>query len=88
MLDGWSIWPFDLERGGRQAIPVYNTSTRWDGTDGPLGRLEEIFLEAGQEVDRERLLLHLSESGYDATTMVQGPGDYSVRGGISSNTCR
>ena len=53
MLDGWSTWPFGLERGGRQYIPVYNTSTRWDGTDGPLGRLEEIILEAQGETEIE-----------------------------------
>lgn len=45
MLDGWSAWPYDTERGGQQKIPVYNTSTRWNGTDGPLGRMEELLLE-------------------------------------------
>jgi hypothetical protein len=42
MLDGWLVWSYDLEAGGEQVLPVYNTSTRWNGTDGPLGRLETL----------------------------------------------
>jgi len=50
MLDGWTLWPYDLARGGRQTVTVYNTSTRWDGTEGPLGRLEEMEVEClGEE---------------------------------------
>ncbi|MBI2221970.1 MAG: hypothetical protein HYU53_12285 [Acidobacteria bacterium] len=50
MLDGWPFWAYDAERGGEQALPVYNTSTRWNGTDGPLGRLETLRVRAlGEE---------------------------------------
>ncbi len=40
------------------------------------------FIEAGQEVDRDKLLANLVRSGYFSTPMVQGPGDFSIRGGI------
>jgi len=40
MLDGWLIWAYDRARGGEQRVTFYNTSTKWNGTDGPLGRLE------------------------------------------------
>ncbi|MEM7586028.1 MAG: hypothetical protein AAF560_21740 [Acidobacteriota bacterium] len=42
MLDGWTFWAYDAGAGGEQTLTVYNTSTRWDGTDGPLGRLEPL----------------------------------------------
>ncbi|MBW2086611.1 MAG: hypothetical protein JRI54_11385, partial [Deltaproteobacteria bacterium] len=40
------------------------------------------FLETNQEVDRENLLASLVRTGYYSSPMVQGPGDFSVRGGI------
>lgn len=40
MLDGWIIFNYDRARGGEQLRTFYNTSSRWNGTDGPLGRLE------------------------------------------------
>jgi hypothetical protein len=40
MLDGWTIFNYDRAKGGEQSRAIYNTSTRWNGTDGPLGRLE------------------------------------------------
>jgi len=46
MLDGWTFWPYDEDAGGEQELTVYNTSTRWNGTDGPLGRLETIRVTA------------------------------------------
>ena len=50
----------------------------------PISVLSEAvdFIEAGQEVDRDKLLSNLIRSGYFATPMVQGPGDFSIRGGI------
>lgn len=42
MLDGWPFWAFDPEGPATQSIVAYNTSTRWNGTDGPLGRMETI----------------------------------------------
>ncbi len=44
MLDGWAIFNYDRTLGGQQTRTVYNTSTRWNGTDGPLGRLETVRL--------------------------------------------
>ncbi len=40
MLDGWTIFNYDRAKGGEQLRAIYNTSPRWNGTDGPLGRLE------------------------------------------------
>lgn len=40
MLDGWTIFNYDRARGGQQSRTIYNTSKRWDGTDGPLGKME------------------------------------------------
>lgn len=42
MLDAWPWWSYDRDIGGEQALAIYNTSTRWNGTDGPLGRLETL----------------------------------------------
>jgi hypothetical protein len=42
MLDGWPFWALDPDGPERQSIVVYNTSTKWNGTDGPLGRLETL----------------------------------------------
>ena len=57
MLDGWTIFNYDRAKGGEQMRTIYNTSTRWNGTDGPLGRLgtyrinllglEEVTVPAG-----------------------------------------
>lgn len=51
MHDAWPFWQFDeeaaKERGDtEQRVPIYNTSTRWNGTDGPLGRMEELIVAA------------------------------------------
>ncbi len=53
MLDGWTFWPYDADAGGEQVLTVYNTSTRWDGTDGPLGRLEPLRVELVGEQEIE-----------------------------------
>ncbi|MEM7483473.1 MAG: hypothetical protein AAF481_20125 [Acidobacteriota bacterium] len=45
MLDGWTFWAYDSDAGGEQVLTVYNTSTRWDGTDGPLGRVEPLRVQ-------------------------------------------
>ena len=42
MLDGWPFWAYDPAGARQQELVVYNTSTRWNGTDGPLGRLETL----------------------------------------------
>jgi len=45
-----------------------------------VGALEPM--EAGEEVDRERLLQKLEAYGYQRTSLVEETGDYSVRGGV------
>ena len=39
-------------------------------------------MEAGEEVDREKLLKKLEACGYQRTSLVEEMGDYSVRGGV------
>ena len=45
-----------------------------------LDALEPV--EAGEEVDRERLLKKLETCGYRRTSLVEERGDYAVRGGV------
>jgi hypothetical protein len=45
MLDGWMYFNYDREKGGQQLRIFYNTSTRLDGADGPLGRMETCRVE-------------------------------------------
>jgi hypothetical protein len=40
VLDGWIVLNYDWKAGGLQRRTFYNTSTLWNGTDGPLGRME------------------------------------------------
>lgn len=50
MLDGWLIFNYDRAKGGEQLRTFYNTSTRWNGTDGPLGRIETCRIKlVGEE---------------------------------------
>jgi hypothetical protein len=50
MLDGWIMFNYDRAKGGEQLRTFYNTSTRWNGTDGPLGRLETFRIKVvGEE---------------------------------------
>ena len=41
-----------------------------------------FMLEVGKEYDMEDLVSHLSGAGYSRTSMVEGPGQFAVRGGI------
>ena len=45
MLDGWMYFNYDREKGGEQLRIFYNTSTRLDDADGPLGRVETCRVE-------------------------------------------
>ena len=45
-----------------------------------LGAME--YLQAGEEMDRERLVKRLEAGGYQRTSLVEEQGDYSVRGGV------
>jgi transcription-repair coupling factor (superfamily II helicase) len=40
------------------------------------------YLQAGEEVDRERLIQRLEASGYQRSSLVEERGDYAVRGGV------
>ena len=53
MLDGWMYFNYDRLMGGEQLRMFYNTSTRLDGADGPLGRVEtcRVNLIGEEEVE-------------------------------------
>jgi hypothetical protein len=53
MLDGWMYFNYDRAKGGEQTRAFYNTSTRLDGADGPLGRIEtrRVKLIGEEEVE-------------------------------------
>jgi hypothetical protein len=51
MLDGWIVLNYDWETGGPQHRTFYNTSTLWNGTDGPLGRIETYRISTFNDVD-------------------------------------
>jgi hypothetical protein len=51
MLDGWIVLNYDWEVGGLQRRTFYNTSTMWNGTDGPLGRMESYRVSALDDKD-------------------------------------
>ena len=51
MLDGWIVLNYDWKIGGLQKRVFYNTSTLWNGTDGPLGRMETYRLTALDDAD-------------------------------------
>jgi len=53
MPDAWAYFLYDRAEGGEQLRTVYNASTRLDGTDGPLGRLEtcRVKLIGEEEVE-------------------------------------
>ncbi len=57
MLDGWTLWAAQQDASsrveGEQAIVVYNTSRRWDGTDGPAGQLEPMKLTLAEQAEIE-----------------------------------
>jgi hypothetical protein len=53
MTDGWMCFNYDRAKGGEQLRAFYNTSTRLDGADGPLGRVEtcRVKLIGEEEVE-------------------------------------
>lgn len=51
MLDGWIVLNYDWKIGGLQKRVFYNTSTLWNGTDGPLGRMETYRITALDDAD-------------------------------------
>lgn len=53
MLDGWIAFNYDWKAGGLQRRTFYNTSTLWNGTDGPLGRMETYRVSGLGDVEVE-----------------------------------
>ncbi len=53
MVDSWMYFNYDRSAGGEQLRSFYNTSTRLDGADGPLGRVEtcRVKLIGEEEVE-------------------------------------
>jgi hypothetical protein len=53
MLDGWMYFNYDRAKGAEQERTFYNTSTRLEGADGPLGRMEtcRVKLIGEEEVE-------------------------------------
>jgi hypothetical protein len=53
MVDAWVYFNYDRLMGGEQLRVFYNTSTRLDGADGPLGRVEtcRVKLIGEEEVE-------------------------------------
>lgn len=45
------------------------------------------YFEAGEELDRDRLLRKLEMTGYQRTSLVEETGDYAVRGGVLDIFC-
>ena len=50
----------------------------------PKERLNNLveFLLRNEETDRNQLLIRLTEAGYESVSLVQGVGEFSIRGGI------
>ena len=46
-----------------------------------IGRYAELVI-AGEEIERDHLISKLISGGYTRTTIVEEPGDFSIRGGI------
>lgn len=53
MLDGWMIFNYDRAQAGEQLRTIYNTSARWHGADGPLGRMETSRVRVVNEEEIE-----------------------------------
>lgn len=51
VLDGWIVLNYDWKAGGLQRRTFYNTSTLWNGTDGPLGRMETYRVSGFEDAD-------------------------------------
>jgi len=74
---------FSLRRGGEEAVIVSSTKALMQKVLGPEDLKESIFfLSTGKEIDRDRLVRFLQESGYTLAKVVEEPGDFSVRGAI------
>lgn len=89
MLDGWVAWAYDEVSAGEQELVIYNTSTRWDGTDGPNGRIEALRVWSLGERELEVPAGRYDARGYGiasdvidsppAEVWVTGPGHVLLR---------
>ena len=73
---------FDLV-SGRTPIQIFTWESLSQRTIPPATLLQAAFrLETGKEYPIDALLMKLTASGYSRCTMVEGPGQFAVRGGI------
>lgn len=73
---------FDLKRGAaRLQIMTWESMSQRTMPAEILGRASFV-LETGKEYDQDNLVRRLTEAGYSRCGMVEGPGQFAVRGGI------
>ena len=73
---------FDLV-SGRTPIQIFTWESLSQRTIPPATLLQAAFrLETGKEYPIDALLMKLTASGYSRCAMVEGPGQFAVRGGI------
>ena len=73
---------FDLS-SGRTPIQIFTWEALSQRTMPPATLISAAFrLEAGREYPIDELLARLTASGYSRCSMVEGPGQFAVRGGI------
>ncbi len=72
-----------LLRSGNTRLQIFTWESLSQRTMPPQVMDQAAFtLEIGQEYPLEPLLTRLTQSGYSRCNMVEGPGQYAVRGGI------
>ncbi|MBU2552200.1 MAG: transcription-repair coupling factor [Proteobacteria bacterium] len=78
------LWALYALLSGRRPLVVATSAPGALQLSMPGRALSETaeLIESGQEADRDALLARLVSSGYYSTPMVQGMGDFSVRGGV------
>jgi len=70
----------DLQRGTKG---IYLTSTEaMMNPMMPASQYGELLLEVGQTIEPEEVIAQLVQLGYRRETMIEGPGQFSARGGI------
>lgn len=73
---------YDLA-AGKTSIQIMSWESLCQRTMPPAVLSSAVFqLSTGQEYNLDRLLEQLSSSGYARCSMVEGPGQYALRGGI------
>ena len=73
---------YDLA-GGKTSLQIFTWESLSQRTMPPATLLQAAFrLEVGKEYPIDELLHRLTASGYSRCAMVEGPGQFAVRGGI------